>query len=122
MAGLPNATATTDPGDGTDNQATAAVVTVPETVPQPLAAAQKMGYGRSKLVAEKVIEAAGQRTGLRARVLRIGQLVGDLYGVGDWNTTEAIPLLVRGVWSTGVLPGLDEVSCFSCLVLWNAES
>ncbi|KAB2573270.1 Non-canonical non-ribosomal peptide synthetase FUB8 [Lasiodiplodia theobromae] len=112
MAGLANATTTTttpSSGGAADQQAAAAaVVTVPEAVPQPLAAAQKMGYGRSKLVAEKVVEAAGQRTGLRARVLRIGQLVGDLYGVGDWNTTEAIPLLVRGVWSTGVLPALDE--------------
>lgn len=112
MAGLPNAGV--GAGDGQ-------VVTVaPEAVPQPLAAAQKMGYGRSKLVAEKVVEAAAAAgEGVRARVLRIGQLVGDLYGVGDWNTTEAIPLLVRGVWSTGVLPALDEVSCFSCLVWWG---
>ncbi|KAL1621617.1 hypothetical protein SLS56_009153 [Neofusicoccum ribis] len=84
------------------------MVVVPEDVPQPLAAAQKMGYGRSKLVCEKIVQAAAERTRMRACVLRIGQLVGDLWGVGDWNATEAIPLLVRGAWSTGVLPALDE--------------
>ncbi|KAL1649595.1 hypothetical protein SLS58_001652 [Diplodia intermedia] len=88
------------------------VVRVPEAVPRPFAAAQGMGYGRSKLVGEKIVAAAartgGMRMRARARVLRIGQLVGDLGGAGDWNGTEAVPLLVRGVGETGVLPALDE--------------
>ncbi|OMP86671.1 L-aminoadipate-semialdehyde dehydrogenase large subunit [Diplodia seriata] len=86
------------------------VVRAPEAVPRPFATAQGMGYGRSKLVGEKIVAAAGQQQngGMRARVLRIGQLVGDLGGAGDWNGTEAVPLLVRGVWETGVLPALDE--------------
>ncbi|OJD31463.1 male sterility protein [Diplodia corticola] len=92
-----------------DDDDEADVVLVPEAVPRPLTAAQKMGYGRSKLVGEKIVEAAAAaQTGMRAGVLRIGQLVGDLHGVGEWNGTEAIPLLVRGASRTGVLPGLDE--------------
>lgn len=93
-------------------------VLVPERVPGPLAAAQKTGYGRSKLVGEKVVRAAAETTGIRARSLRIGQLVGDVGGAGDWNGTEAIPLLVRGVVRTGVVPALEEVSCFCCCSWW----
>lgn len=82
--------------------------TVPEAVPEALAAAQPMGYARSKLVAEKVVAAAAASTGMRARVLRVGQLVGDVRGAGAWNAHEAVPLVVRGVWSTGCFPALAE--------------
>ncbi|KAL0256766.1 hypothetical protein SLS55_009163 [Diplodia seriata] len=97
--------------NGDDDDDDGEVVRVSEAVPRPFAAAQGVGYGRSKLVGEKIVAAAAQQTGgmrARAGVLRIGQLVGDLGGAGDWNGTEAVPLLVRGVWETGVLPALDE--------------
>lgn len=73
--------------------------------------AQAMGYARSKLVTERIIQAARQTTGMQARVLRLGQIIGDTHG-GIWNLTEAIPLMMRSARSFGALPALDEVSCF----------
>lgn len=66
-----------------------------------------MGYAQSKLVAETLCVKAAQQTGLPARVLRIGQVVGDTEH-GIWNTTEAIPLMIQAATTTGALPELDE--------------
>lgn len=71
--------------------------------------AQNMGYARSKLVAEKIIQAAAESTGMVAKVLRVGQIVGDT-GAGIWNTTEAIPLMIQSAVTLGALPTLEEVS------------
>jgi hypothetical protein len=80
---------------------------IPETLPPSLTCAQNMGYAQSKLVAEHICINAAQQTGIRARVLRIGQVIGDLkYGI--WNTTEAIPLMVQSALTTGALPKIDE--------------
>lgn len=73
-----------------------------------LSHAQSMGYARSKLVTEQIVKAAGEKTGLVASVLRIGQIVGDTTS-GLWNTTEAIPLMIQSVNALGALPELDEV-------------
>lgn len=77
-----------------------------------LSHAQNMGYARSKLVTEHIVEAAGKKTGMVASVLRIGQIVGDTNN-GLWNTTEAIPLMIQSVNAFGALPELDEVSKYS---------
>lgn len=78
--------------------------------------AQNMGYARSKLVAERIIECAARSTGMVAKVLRVGQIVGDSQH-GIWNDTEAIPLMVRSAITLGALPALDEV----CLiVIWSS--
>lgn len=71
-----------------------------------------MGYARSKLVAERIIKAAAEKTGMVARILRIGQIIGDSE-FGIWNTTEAIPLMIQSAVTLGVLPDLDEV----CVIL-----
>jgi thioester reductase-like protein len=68
--------------------------------------AQQMGYARSKLVAERLCQHA-QQAGLDARVLRVGQIVGDTR-LGQWNATEAIPLMIRSATSIGALPALDD--------------
>jgi len=68
--------------------------------------AQQMGYARSKLVAERLCQHA-ERAGLDARVLRVGQIVGDTR-LGQWNATEAIPLMIRSAISIGALPALDD--------------
>lgn len=73
-----------------------------------LSHAQDMGYARSKLVTEQIVKAAGDKTGMVASVLRIGQIVGDTTS-GLWNTTEAIPLMIQGVNTLKALPELDEV-------------
>lgn len=81
--------------------------TIPETAVEELAHAQKMGYGRSKLVTEHIVWNCTQKTGMEARVLRIGQLSGDSAS-GIWNDTEAIALMVRSALTTGCLPSLEE--------------
>lgn len=81
--------------------------TIAETAVEDLNHAQRMGYGRSKLVTEHITRNAMRKTGMHARVLRIGQLSGDTIGA-DWNETEAIALMVRSALTTGCLPELNE--------------
>lgn len=73
-----------------------------------LSHAQNMGYARSKLVTEQIVKAAAEKTDIVASVLRIGQIVGDTTN-GQWNTTEAIPLMIQSVNALQALPELDEV-------------
>lgn len=75
-------------------------------IPQ-LEHAQNMGYARSKLVAERIIQAAAEETGMVAKVLRVGQIVGDTV-TGKWNPTEAIPLMLQTAVTMKALPALDE--------------
>ena len=84
---------------------------IAETYVRDLSHAQSMGYARSKLVTETIIKAAAEQTGMVARVLRVGQIVGDTR-IGLWNSTEAISLMIRSATTIGVLPALDEVSVF----------
>ncbi|KAL3464342.1 hypothetical protein BJX64DRAFT_286473 [Aspergillus heterothallicus] len=89
----------------------AAGTPLPATIPEaPIAAfahAQNMGYARSKLVAERIVQAAAEQTGMVAKVLRVGQIVGDTVH-GKWNTTEAIPLMLQTAHTLKALPALDE--------------
>ncbi|KAF7555248.1 hypothetical protein G7Z17_g2275 [Cylindrodendrum hubeiense] len=80
---------------------------VAETLVKDPAHAQNMGYARSKWVAEHIIHAAAVATGIEARVLRSGQIIGDS-AMGLWNPTEAIPLMFRAAVTLGALPSLDE--------------
>ncbi|KAJ5357760.1 hypothetical protein N7541_004918 [Penicillium brevicompactum] len=80
---------------------------IPESMVENLDHAQKMGYGRSKLVTEHITRNAMRQTGMQARVLRIGQLGGDTVSA-QWNETEAIALMFRSALTTGALPELNE--------------
>lgn len=82
--------------------------TIEEYHIEDLTHAQAMGYARSKLVTEHIIQAAAEKIGMTASVLRIGQIVGDTNN-GLWNTTEAIPLMLQTAKTLGALPALDEV-------------
>ncbi|KAJ0119622.1 male sterility protein [Diaporthe amygdali] len=87
--------------------ATPLPATIGECHIENLSHAQAMGYARSKLVTEHIIKAAGDRTGMTASVLRVGQIVGDTTH-GSWNTTEAIPLMIQSAKTIGALPALEE--------------
>lgn len=68
-----------------------------------------MGYGQSKLVAERIVESA-VKSGTNATVLRIGQIIpGRNCGTKLWNPNEAVPLMIRSASkdSAGALPVLD---------------
>lgn len=70
--------------------------------------AQKTGYARSKYVTEHITRNANKNANAPARVLRVGQLVGDSQ-VGQWNASEGIPLMLQTAVTLGALPALDEV-------------
>lgn len=94
--------------------------TIDERHIEELAHAQAMGYARSKLVTEHIVQAAATKTGMVASVLRIGQIVGDTKN-GMWNTTEAIPLMLQTAKTLGALPALEEVSFFPQAVSFYAQ-
>ncbi|CAD0107259.1 unnamed protein product [Aureobasidium uvarum] len=75
-------------------------------VPQ-LEFAQGTGYGRSKLVTERIVHSAMRSTGMYARVLRLGQIAGDSQH-GQWNTTEAIALMIQTATTIKALPTHNE--------------
>lgn len=81
---------------------------VQETYVEDPAHAQGMGYARSKWVAEHVCRKAVEATGIDARVLRSGQIIGDSK-LGIWNATEAIPLMIQSATTLNALPALDEM-------------
>lgn len=89
--------------------ATPLPATIGECHIEDLSHAQSMGYARSKLVTERIIKSAGERTCMAASVLRVGQIVGDTTH-GAWNTTEAIPLMIQSAKTMGALPALEEAS------------
>ncbi|KAB8219327.1 hypothetical protein BDV33DRAFT_231569 [Aspergillus novoparasiticus] len=80
---------------------------IPEALPKKLSYAQNMGYAQSKLVSEHICMNAAQQAGICARVLRIGQVIGD-QDHGVWNATEAIPLMLQAATTIGALPKLNE--------------
>lgn len=94
--------------------------TVPETPVRDIAHVQGTGYAQSKYVTEQIVRNAMKDAGANARVLRIGQLVGDSK-VGEWNTTEGIPLMIQTAVTLGALPQLDEVSQFHSHLLYHSE-
>lgn len=54
-------------------------------------------------------QAAAVTTGMKARVLRVGQITADTCQ-GIWNNTEAIPLMLQAATTFGALPRLDETA------------
>ncbi|CAK7204519.1 putative NRPS-like protein biosynthetic cluster [Sporothrix eucalyptigena] len=69
-------------------------------------ASSGMGYAQSKLVGERICEAAALQ-GANVSVLRIGQITGDTEH-GIWNDREAVPLLVRSALELKMLPLLND--------------
>jgi thioester reductase-like protein len=72
--------------------------------------ASSTGYGRSKLVAEKILQIANQKSGAQAKILRLGQITPSREAGRRklWNPSEMIPLLVRSACVVKVLP--DQMS------------
>ncbi|KAL8947134.1 MAG: hypothetical protein Q9222_006550 [Ikaeria aurantiellina] len=79
---------------------------IPESILENMNYALDMGYAQSKFVGEHIVAAAVRDAGARAKVLRIGQVVGDTR-FGMWNDREAIPAILRSAMTMGCLPALD---------------
>jgi thioester reductase-like protein len=63
-----------------------------------------MGYGRSKLAASLILDAAVQKSGIHAASVRVGQIAGPRAEKGMWNRQEFIPSLIASSVYLGVLP------------------
>ncbi len=87
---------------------------VPEVMLQDWRVA-KMGYGQSKLVAERLSAEASRTTGVDVVVCRLGQLAGPVQSgeTGVWNRNEWFPSMILSSLSMGVVPSdlgpLEEV-------------
>ncbi|KYK57081.1 NRPS-like enzyme [Drechmeria coniospora] len=72
-----------------------------------------MGYGRSKLAASRILDAASSGSGVPTVSIRMGQIAGPRGPRGVWNKQELMPTLVASSLHLGVLPrdvgGHDEV-------------
>ncbi|KAL2273596.1 hypothetical protein FJTKL_04193 [Diaporthe vaccinii] len=83
-----------------------AASTIPESLPPTLAAAQATGYSESKAVAEHVLAAAAEKSGIDVSILRVGQIAGPvLPGNGaKWNETEWFPIMLKTAKTTRKIP------------------
>ncbi len=73
-------------------------------------AAQFMGYGESKHVAEHILHDVGEKAGVPSTILRVGQIAGPLSSKGVWNEDEWVPALVKSSKALGCLPsGIPDV-------------
>lgn len=73
-------------------------------------AAQFMGYGESKHVAEHILHDVGERAGVLSTILRVGQIAGPLSSNGVWNEDEWVPALIKSSKALGCLPsGIPNV-------------
>ncbi|KAG8704771.1 hypothetical protein FRC09_003330, partial [Ceratobasidium sp. 395] len=73
-----------------------------ETAVDVSGAATSIGYGQSKLVAEKMLEAA-RSSGLECCIIRLGQLAGDSVA-GAWALNDWVPSIIASSVSAGYLP------------------
>lgn len=73
-------------------------------------AAQFMGYGESKHVAEHILHDVGEKAGVSSTILRVGQIAGPLSSKGVWNEDEWVPALIKSSRSLKCLPsGIPDV-------------
>ncbi|KAK5991336.1 Non-canonical non-ribosomal peptide synthetase FUB8 [Cladobotryum mycophilum] len=63
-----------------------------------------MGYGRSKIAAELILDAARETSGIPARSIRVGQIAGPRTQTGLWNPQELFPSIIASSVYLGVLP------------------
>ncbi|KAI0647275.1 acetyl-CoA synthetase-like protein [Trametes meyenii] len=63
------------------------------------------GYSQSKWIAERILQAVSQVTGLHATVVRLGQVCGDR--TGYWNEKEWFPTLVKSAHFLHCLPDVE---------------
>ncbi len=73
-------------------------------------AAQIMGYGESKHVAEHILGDVGVKAGVSSTILRVGQIAGPLSSKGVWNEEEWVPALIKSFKALGCLPsGIPDI-------------
>ncbi|KAL1847203.1 putative NRPS-like protein biosynthetic cluster [Paecilomyces lecythidis] len=78
---------------------------VPESVIHDLESPENLGYGESKYIGERLVEAYSASTGVANAVLRVGQIAGPVLSTtGFWNKHEWFPSLIASSKYLGALP------------------
>ncbi|KAF4455591.1 hypothetical protein F53441_2115 [Fusarium austroafricanum] len=74
----------------------------------------KMGYGRSKLAGNLILDAAAEKSNIPTAAVRVGQIAGSKGEKGLWNPHEMLPRMIKSSVYLGVLPehlgALQEVA------------
>lgn len=76
--------------------------------------AMSSGYGESKWIAEQLFFHVATEYGLKATIVRVGQLCGDTK-TGGWGTQEWVPAMVSLCQTLRSVPSRNEVSSGSVL-------
>ena len=77
---------------------------VPEAVISDLEAPEKIGYGESKFVCERLLDLFNKASGITTAVLRAGQIAGPVSQTGMWNKQEWLPSIIASSKHLGMLP------------------
>uniref|UniRef100_A0A093VKL3 Linear gramicidin synthase subunit D n=1 Tax=Talaromyces marneffei PM1 TaxID=1077442 RepID=A0A093VKL3_TALMA len=78
---------------------------VPESIIDDLDSPEFFGYGESKYISERLIEAHSSSSGFTSSVLRVGQIAGPVLSTaGIWNLQEWFPSLLASSKHLGLLP------------------
>ena len=78
--------------------------TVPEDIMTEFSVPAANGYGRSKHLAERLLQYASEKLNVKADVVRIGQIAGPRTGPGKWNRNEWFPSLAITARNLGAVP------------------
>lgn len=88
-------------------------IAVSEHIVEDWTVAEPGGYGQSKLISERVLDAAAQQADVPTSVCRVGQIAGPTTAEGMWSRQEWLPSLVASSKFLGKLPAslgrLDQV-------------
>lgn len=77
---------------------------VPEEVHEDWRIPEATGYGESKFVAERLLDAAAREADITATICRVGQVAGPTTTAGEWPRQEWLPSLVASSKYIGKLP------------------
>ncbi|KAL4885875.1 hypothetical protein BJY04DRAFT_230133 [Aspergillus karnatakaensis] len=77
---------------------------IPESIIPDIEAPADAGYAESKYIAERLIDHASTKLGLRSTILRLDQVAGPAKSTGRWNRNDWVPALVRGSRELGIIP------------------
>ncbi|KAI4125468.1 MAG: hypothetical protein LQ338_004226 [Usnochroma carphineum] len=78
--------------------------TIEEKVFNDFEMAQRMGYGESKHVAERLLYRAGLESNVSSSICRVGQIAGPIYSDGLWNKREWLPSMIASSKYLGCIP------------------
>ena len=62
------------------------------------------GYGESKYLAERLLSTVAPRFGIKAKIIRLGQIAAPLHAHGAWNAQEWFPRLINSSFILRTLP------------------